>query len=44
MALNQGLLAALAALAVLPAASVMAQPAPAPAKPEMLENCPGLVA
>ena len=43
MAFNQGLLAALAALVVLPAASV-AQPAPAPAKPEMLENCPGLVA
>jgi len=43
MAFNQGLLAALAGLVVLPAASV-AQPAPAPAKPEMLENCPGLVA
>ena len=43
MAFNQGLLAAFAALVVLPAASV-AQPAPAPAKPEMLENCPGLVA
>ncbi len=43
MAFNQGLLAALAALVVLPAASV-AQPAPVPAKPEMLENCPGLVA
>jgi L-ascorbate metabolism protein UlaG (beta-lactamase superfamily) len=43
MAFNQGLLAALAALVVLPAASV-AQPAQAPAKPEMLENCPGLVA
>ena len=44
MALNQGLLAAFAAIAVLPAASAIAQPAPAPAKPEMLENCPGLVA
>jgi L-ascorbate metabolism protein UlaG (beta-lactamase superfamily) len=42
MALNQGLLAALAMLAVLPGAPVMAQPAPA--KPEMMENCPGLVA
>jgi L-ascorbate metabolism protein UlaG (beta-lactamase superfamily) len=42
MAFHQGLLAAFAVLAVLPAAPVMAQPAPA--KPEMMENCPGLVA
>src|ERR1043165_1125968 len=42
MTFNQGLLAVLATLAVLPIAPVMAQPAPA--KPEMMENCPGLVA
>jgi L-ascorbate metabolism protein UlaG (beta-lactamase superfamily) len=33
--------AALLSLAAIPA---VAQPAPAPAKPEMMENCPGLVA
>jgi L-ascorbate metabolism protein UlaG (beta-lactamase superfamily) len=38
------LLAALAVLAALPVAPAAAQPAPAPAKPEMMENCPGLVA
>ncbi|MEX2036719.1 MAG: MBL fold metallo-hydrolase [Xanthobacteraceae bacterium] len=37
-------LAALAALVALPVVSAGAQPAPAPAKPEMVENCPGLVA
>jgi len=42
MTFNQGLLAILATLAGLPIAPVMAQPAPA--KPEMMENCPGLVA
>jgi len=42
MAFNQGLFAALATLAVLPIAPAIAQPAPA--KPEMMENCPGLVA
>jgi len=42
MTFNQGLLAVLATLAVLPIAPAMAQPAPA--KPEMMENCPGLVA
>jgi L-ascorbate metabolism protein UlaG (beta-lactamase superfamily) len=48
MRLDRRLLAALAALSVLAGARVAAQPAtppvPAPAKPEMMENCPGLVA
>ena len=38
------LLAALAVLLALPIAPTAAQPAPAPGKPEMMENCPGLVA
>jgi L-ascorbate metabolism protein UlaG (beta-lactamase superfamily) len=41
---NWSLLAALAVLVALPIAPAAAQPAPAPAKPEMMENCPGLVA
>lgn len=49
MVRGHGLLAAIgtAACAVgiaLSAAPAAAQPAPAPAKPEMMENCPGLVA
>jgi len=44
MRLGLSLLAAVAALAVLAAGPATAQPAPAPAKPEMMENCPGLVA
>jgi L-ascorbate metabolism protein UlaG (beta-lactamase superfamily) len=43
MFLDRRLLAALAALA-LTAVPAGAQPALAPAKPEMMENCPGLVA
>jgi L-ascorbate metabolism protein UlaG (beta-lactamase superfamily) len=38
------LLAALAAMVSLPIAQLAAQPAPPSPKPEMLENCPGLVA
>jgi len=41
---SSGLLAAAAALSVLAASPAATQPAPAPAKPEMMENCPGLVA
>ena len=37
-------IAALAALLTLPTIAAEAQPAPAPAKPEMMENCPGLIA
>jgi hypothetical protein len=44
MVLDRGLLAALVALAVLPAGWAGAQPAPPEAKPEMMENCPGMVA
>jgi L-ascorbate metabolism protein UlaG (beta-lactamase superfamily) len=48
MVLDRRLLAALAVLAALPIASAEAQrsaPAPKPeAKPEMMENCPGMVA
>jgi L-ascorbate metabolism protein UlaG (beta-lactamase superfamily) len=44
MRLGLSLLAAVAALAVLAAGPATAQPAPTPAKPEMMENCPGLVA
>ena len=52
MVLDRRLFAALALLATLPIASVQAQPLPAEpkselkpeAKPEMLENCPGMVA
>ena len=44
MRLGLSLLAAVAAFAVLAAGPATAQPAPAPAKPEMMENCPGLVA
>ena len=45
MVLNRRLLAALAVLIGLPVASAGAQPAlPQPAKPEMMENCPGMVA
>ena len=41
---ERNLFAALAVLLALPIAPAAAQPAPAPAKPEMMENCPGLVA
>ena len=44
MPLYRMTLAALAALVTLPIALANAQPGPAPAKPEMVENCPGLVA
>ena len=42
MALARTLIA-LAALLVLSNAPAQTQPAPAPAKPEMMENCPGLI-
>jgi L-ascorbate metabolism protein UlaG (beta-lactamase superfamily) len=42
--LKRTLLAAVAALATLPTVPAAAQPAPPAAKPEMMENCPGLVA
>jgi L-ascorbate metabolism protein UlaG (beta-lactamase superfamily) len=42
--LQRTLLAAVAALAILPTVPAAAQPAPPAAKPEMMENCPGLVA
>ena len=44
MVLDRTLLAALAVFAFLPIASAQAQPSPAPSKPEMTENCPGMVA
>jgi L-ascorbate metabolism protein UlaG (beta-lactamase superfamily) len=44
MVLDRSLLAALAALAALSAAPAGAQPAKPEIKPEMMENCPGLVA
>ena len=46
MALGRVLLAALTfvAISLSFAASVTAQPAPIPPKPEMMENCPGLIA
>jgi L-ascorbate metabolism protein UlaG (beta-lactamase superfamily) len=44
MLAGRSTLAVLAALMALPIAPASAQPAPAPAKPEMMENCPGLVA
>jgi L-ascorbate metabolism protein UlaG (beta-lactamase superfamily) len=44
MILDRRLLAALAVAIALPIAPAAAQPAPAPAKPEMMENCPGLIA
>ena len=44
MALYRTLLAALAAVTVLPIVQAAAQPAPPSAKPEMRENCPGMVA
>ena len=48
MVLDRRLLAALVALAVLPLGSANGQPAPSQskpeAKPEMMENCPGMVA
>ena len=44
MVLNWKLFAALAVIAALPIVSAAAQPAPTPVKPEMMENCPGLVA
>jgi L-ascorbate metabolism protein UlaG (beta-lactamase superfamily) len=48
MVLDQRLIAALAVLVALPFMSANAQPSPAqpkdPAKPEMMENCPGMVA
>ena len=43
MAVAGMVVAGLAALIALPIGA-LAQPAPAPAKPEMMENCPGLVA
>jgi L-ascorbate metabolism protein UlaG (beta-lactamase superfamily) len=42
--LHRSLLVALTGLAALAAVPAAAQPAPAPAKPEMMENCPGLIA
>ncbi len=44
MAIARTLAAGFAALIALPMFGAAAQPAPAPAKPEMMENCPGLVA
>jgi L-ascorbate metabolism protein UlaG (beta-lactamase superfamily) len=44
MLAGRSTLAALAVFMTLPLAPAGAQPAPAPAKPEMMENCPGLVA
>ena len=45
MVLNRMLVAAIAVLAGLPIGAAMAQPAPpSQPKPEMMENCPGLVA
>jgi L-ascorbate metabolism protein UlaG (beta-lactamase superfamily) len=44
MVRGQRLLAALAVLIALPLVPAAAQPAPAPNKPEMMENCPGLIA
>jgi L-ascorbate metabolism protein UlaG (beta-lactamase superfamily) len=44
MAVARRLVAGLAALIAAPIVAVSAQPAPAPAKPEMMENCPGLIA
>jgi L-ascorbate metabolism protein UlaG (beta-lactamase superfamily) len=48
MVLDRTLIAALAVLVALPLVSANAQPSPAqpkdPAKPEMMENCPGMVA
>jgi L-ascorbate metabolism protein UlaG (beta-lactamase superfamily) len=44
MLAGRSTLAAFAVLMTLPLAPAGAQPAPAPAKPEMMENCPGLVA
>jgi hypothetical protein len=44
MVLDRRLLAALVALIVLPLGSAKAQPAPSEVKPEMMENCPGMVA
>src|SRR3954469_13595195 len=44
MVLDWKLFAALAALTGAAMGQAAAQPAPAPAKPEMMENCPGLVA
>ena len=42
---GRSMLVALAAIVALPIAELAAQPAvPAPAKPEMMENCPGFVA
>jgi len=44
MVLDRRLLAAAAALIGLSLAPALAQPAPPQAKPEMMENCPGMVA
>jgi len=44
MVLDRRLFAALAVLAALPIAAAEAQPSPAQPKPEMMENCPGMVA
>src|SRR3977135_3287250 len=44
MVLDRRLLAAMAMLAALPIAAAKAQPSPAQPKPEMMENCPGMVA
>ncbi len=44
MAHSGKLLVAMAIFAALPSGLALAQATPAPAKPEMMENCPGLVA
>ena len=44
MVLDRRLVAAFAVLAALPIASAQGQPAPPQPKPEMMENCPGMVA
>jgi len=44
MVLDRRLFAAIAVLAALPIVSAKAQPSPAQPKPEMMENCPGMVA
>src|SRR5262249_54587992 len=44
MQLALRLCTAVAALVAAAGAPALSQPAPAPAKPEMMENCPGLVA
>ena len=44
MVLDRTLFAAFAVLIGLPIAAANAQPSPPQAKPEMMENCPGMVA